>query len=120
MSRANFYGQSTFTPYYRPNLWLSSAPTVSVALVNQNAPKDSFDSYLRFEQKLHNKFSEIEIFRHNLKQKLSDAEKNGKITPELKESINDSYALLERNEKLLSFFVDQLQKSSQAISSNFR
>jgi hypothetical protein len=70
-----------------------------------------------FERALHQELNRIKIRENLLKRKIAAAHS---ASPQQQQNLKDQYMALERTKKVVALWVDNMQKSLQAIAANFR
>ena len=125
MYRPNFYGQSECKSKLARNFWPDREISISSALIpspmDRPLPHDSSfftSSKTTFEQKLICKLDEIRKHEDELKKKVT-ALKNSKSLHKERSEILAHYSAIERSKKIISMFIEHMQKSLQTIAANF-
>jgi|HubBroStandDraft_6_1064221.scaffolds.fasta_scaffold863808_1 hypothetical protein len=125
MKLANFHSHRGPEPYHVRTPQLFSAtnahPPFEPHPISFKNPEDLFSSQriMPFEESLHRELLRLEQMTSELNQKISSAKNEGQ-SQDLQPEFIKAYSLIERSKKMLTFFVEQMQKSMENISSNFR
>lgn len=126
MNLTNFHTQSAFGPYHMRTSWLSTnfeahLPMAATPISYNEDAIDLFSTHREsaFLHKLHREIRQIDQMTKELDEKKSSA-KDRKPGPQLQEELTRDYSMIERARKMVALIVEQMQKSMQTISANFR